>query len=306
VRSIAIGLAALLATAIVAYWSAWAPLLRPHGYFVASLALVLIYAKRDQLAAVHVNTVPWALVGLIPLCICTAFGASLDGLQFLFLPPLLLVAVTAAFGFGVARILLVPVLFLYFSAPQWSYWLTPPLQALTVRVISVVGPAVGLPLQTLGNTVIFQNGITFIVTDACSGANFLIQGLAVATLLGELERASARRRVLLLVSMIPVALLGNWLRVMMILVLGYGTGMRSALATSEHVPFGYGVFLVVLALYIWVVSRKPIAAAPELTPNMSRGWRPQASYYFVLTLMASIPLVFHVLGPTLVGPIRPS
>jgi exosortase len=307
VRSIAIGLAALLVTAILAYWTAWAPLLRPHGYFVAFLAVVLAYAKRDQLAAVRVDTVPWALLALVPLCICAAFAALLqfEGLQFLFLPPLLLVAVTAAFGFGVARILVVPVLFLYFSAPQLSALVTPPLQALTVHMISIVGPALGLPLATQGNIVNFQNGITFVVTDACSGANFLIQGLALATLLGELERASPVRRVLLWVSMVPVALLGNWLRVIMIITLGYGTGMRSPLATSKHVAFGYAVFMAVLAVYVWAVSRTPIRDIPKPTPGTSVGWRPQASYYLVLMLMVSIPLALHVLGPTPDVPAHP-
>ncbi len=293
-RGIGLGLGALVATAVLGYWSSWVPLWRPHGLFVAFLALILVYGKRDQIAAARIRPLPWACLILIPLCVLASRGADTDGLQFLVLPPMLLVAVAAAFGFEMARLMLLPVLFLYFSAPELGLVISPPLQALTVKVVAGIGPHIGLPLTTSGNIVSFPNGITFIVTDSCSGANFLIQGLALATLLGELERASAARRIGLWLGMVPVALLGNWLRVFMILGVGYATDMHSTLATTAHVPFGYGIFLAVLALYMWVVSLQPLPADARQEGMPRSRWRPHVSYYLVLVLMALVPLAAHL------------
>jgi exosortase len=247
---------------------------------------------------------PWALLLLVPAGICALWAAraQIPALQLLLLPPLIMIAVSAAFGLRVARIILVPVAFLYFAAPVWNLVLTAPLQALTTQVTALIAPALGLPVTLVGNTISFPGGATFTVTEACSGATFLVQGLAVATLLGELERAPVARRVRLLLSMMPVALLANWLRVLLILGLGYGTNMRSPLATSDHVVFGFAIFFFVLVLYVWAATRKPLPAMAPEEGRVPADWRPQSSYFLVIAVLVLVALSFAGIKPTISYP----
>lgn len=299
--NIVIGVAGLVATAVLAYLPAWAPLWRAHGYFVAALALYLLYSSRHDLRRTHVEPMPWALFLLVPVGVCVLWAArsQIPAVQLLLLPPLILIAVLAAFGIRVARIILIPVAFLYFAAPVWNLVLTAPLQALTTQVTAFIAPALGLPVTFAGNTISLPGGATFTVTEACSGATFLVQGLAVATLLGELERASVARRARLLLSMIPVALMANWARVLLILALGYGTNMRSPLATSDHVVFGFAIFFFVLVLYVWAATRKPLPAMDTAERRVPAVWRPQSSYFLVIAVLILVALSFAGIKPAI-------
>ena len=52
-----------------------------------------------------------------------------------------------------------------------------------------------------------------------------------------------------------LAVLSNWLRVLLILAIGYLTHMRSALATRGHVALGWVVFACALLLFVWAAGR---------------------------------------------------
>jgi exosortase len=298
-RSIALGVVGLIATAIVAYWPTWSALWRPHGYFVSFLALCLLYSARHRIASAAIKPLPWALLLLIP-CSITAvlfWRSGIQALQLLMLPPLILLAVLAAFGTAVTRAVAVPVAFLYFAAPAWNIILTAPMQDLTLAMTRILTAAIGLPASFHGNLISFQNGITFEVTPGCSGASFLVQGLAVAMLLCGLEQASRARRLRLLGSMVLVALIANWLRVLLIIELGYSSGMRSALATTHHVAFGYFLFVLALAGYVWMATRQSSVEPADVTSALTNPptWRPSGAYALVLVVLVSIPAVVAIM-----------
>ena len=300
--SIVLGVVGLIATAIVAYWPTWTALWRPHGYFVSFLALCLLCSARHRIASASIKPLPWALLILIP-CSITAvlfWRSGIQALQLLMLPPLILLAVLAALGTAVTRAVAVPVAFLYFAVPAWNVVLTAPMQDLTIAVTRILTPVIGLPASFHGNLISFQNGITFEVTPGCSGASFLVQGLAVAMLLCELEQAPRGRRLRLLGSMALVALIGNWLRVLVILELGYSSGMRSTLATTHHVAFGYFLFVLVLAGYVWVATRQPSAEPAGETSALTDTptWRPGGAYALVLVVLVSIPAFVAIVAPS--------
>jgi exosortase len=304
--SIVLGVGGLIATAIVAYWPAWSALWRPHGYFVSLLALCLLYSARHRVASASIKPLPWALLLLIPCSITAVFfwRSGIQTLQLLMLPPLILLAVLAAFGSAVTRAIAGPVAFLYFAVPAWNVILTAPMQELTVAVTRILTHAIGLPAIFHGNLISFQNGITFEVTAGCSGASFLVQGLAVAMLLCGLEQAPRGRRLRLLGSMVLVALIANWLRVLLIIELGYSSGMRSTLATTHHVAFGYILFVLVLAAYVWGATRQP-SAEPAGETSARRNaptWRPSGAYALVLVVLASIPALVAVATSTGIHP----
>jgi EpsI family protein len=67
--------------------------------------------------------------------------------------------------------------------------------------------------------------------------------------------ATLRRRLILLGTAGGLALLSNWLRVFIIIVVGHATDMQHFLVKIDHYYFGWVIFAVVLVGYIQVSSR---------------------------------------------------
>jgi exosortase len=298
--SVLLGVGGLIAITIIAYWPTWGALWRPHGYFVCLLAMWLLYDGRYRITAAPVRPSPWALILLIPCALIALLSgrSGIHSLQLLMLPITVLVAVWAAMGPIITRLVAVPIAFLYFAAPAWNDLLSPPLRALTVHAVGVLAPLIGLPIAMQGNFIAFPNGLTFEVTPECSGVSFLVQGLAIAMLLGELEQAPCRRRLLLLASMALVTVATNWVRVLLIIGIGYATDMQSTLATGHHVAFGYVLFVAVLAVFIWLATRRPLHDPVELKPSEAFPvWRPRFAYAATLATLVVMPALVAILDP---------
>jgi len=298
--------AGLIALALIAYWPTCSALWHywtddvsfgGHGLLIAALALWMLWRARGRVASAPLRAQPWALLPLLACSLASLifWKASIEGLQFLMLPPLILLAVLSAFGAAVARNLAVPVGFLYFAMPVWNL-LAAPLQSLTLWIVRLSAPLIGVPATVSGSLIALPDDMKFNVGLVCSGAGFLAQGLAVAALLGELEQASLARRLRLLGAMAVIALLTNWLRVLTIVHVGYATGMRHVLVTRHHLLFGYVLFVLVLVLFVWIArQRSPdvplvVAAAPGARRQA------RAAYLAALVTLAAPPLLAVLLG----------
>jgi len=275
------------------------------GILIACLSVLLLFRARRRFEQTPIAPAPWAC---LPLIGCAAaslicWRAGIPTLQLFFLPPILWLAVLCVFGWQAARTAAFAIGFLYFAVPGWDL-LRPPLQHFTAHAIAVIGPLVGLPLTISGVTVSMPGGVTFTIERACSGADFLAVGLALAALHGELEHAPLRRRAGLVGGMILLAILSNWLRVLLILAIGYLTHMRSALATRGHVALGWVVFACALLFFVWAAGRwgigevdasangRPPAGAVERANAHSEHavWR----YGMVATALLAVPALVYV------------
>ena len=299
----------LIAAAVVAYWPAsralwryWTdePSLGGHGMLVTVLAVWLLYRARDRIGSAVVQPAQWALVPLVLCSIASLvfWRAGIQSLQLLTLPALMWLGVFAAFGACVARVVAVPIGYLYFAMPAWNL-LTVPLQHLTLRIVAWLAPMLGLPATVSGYLVTFPNGAKFEVTTACSGAVFLVQGLAVAVLLGELEQAPVGRRLRLVGSMVAVALAANWIRVLALLQIGYSTEMRHVLVSRDHLEFGWTLFVLVLLGFVWVSTRS--APSERAEPTRLVGTLPMVkfeAYLATLVIVAFAPLLIAIAAPS--------
>ena len=233
------------------------------GLLIAALSVVLLFRARRRFEHIPLEPLPWA--GL-PLLACAAaslicWRAGILTLQLFFLPAILWLALLALLGRQAARAAGFAIGFLYFALPGWGL-LGPMLQRLTAWAVGVIGPVIGLPLVMSGMTVKLPQGILFVVAPECSGVDFLTVGLAVAALQGELEQAALRRRAALIGGMILLAILSNWLRVLLIVEIGYRSHMHNALATRDHLALGWVVFACALLMFVWVAGRTAASRAP--------------------------------------------
>lgn len=312
----ALSLAGLIAVALVAYWPSTAALsgfwehqyLGGHGPLVAAISLWLIVRARRELARSAAQPSAWGFAGLILCSVASVifWRASIEELQMLLLPLILFFAVLAALGGGSARILAFPIAYLYFAEPPW-HLLTAPLQALTLQAVRVLAPLVGMPARVAGNLVHLPGGVTFEVTPLCSGVNFLVVGLAVAALIGELERAPLRRRAALLGSMAVLAVVGNWARVLIIMGLGYAAGMHQVLVTRGHVLFGWILFSLMMFAFAWFASR-PHTPADDRTvpaiPNASLN-EPVQGLVAAVALLLAAPILARAVPAAVGGALAP-
>jgi len=242
-----------------------------HGWLTFLICIALVVRSRRELAAAPVQPSVRAAVALAAAIIVwlISYRASIEGLEVPLQPLIFWLAVTAAFGWKVGRLLLFPVAFLYFAQPIWY---GAQLQALTVWVMRGALALTGPPALVEGDFIHLSNA-TFIIEEGCSGLHFMIVGLAVAVLYGEQRHDSWPVRARQLALLGGLALLANWVRVYTVIQAGYLTNMQSYLVRVSHYGFGWGVFAVALFVFFWLapylgpVSPPPPVVAVPAPPS---------------------------------------
>ena len=249
-------------------WSDTTELTYTHGWLILLICVALVVRSRRELALAPVQPSRLATVALalVVLGWLVSYRASIEGLEVPLQPLIFWLAVTAAFGWNVGRLMLFPVAYLYFAV---NVWYGNPLKDLTVLVMRGLLAVTGPPAVIQGDVIHLSNG-SFVIEEGCSGLHFMIVGLAVAALYGEQRRDPWRVRVRQLALMAGLALLANWVRVYTVIQAGYLTDMQSYLVRVSHYGFGWCVFAVTLIVFFWLAPflgaeppLPPVAAAPR-------------------------------------------
>jgi EpsI family protein len=298
-----------------------------HGYLVALVSLALMFYSRRELAAAdlgrneqvaaefaraelaaagradddttdvrRLNLSALVVLLMLSLTWLVFWLAGIQDVHLALFPLIVAAASVALFGFPTLRVLAFPLAFFYFAEPLWEA-LTVPLQDLTVAAERVLLSWTDMPARIDGYVIRFPNG-SFEIESGCSGLHFLVVGLAVAALYGELSKDSLRTRLLWLAIMGALALLSNWLRVFTVLVAGYQTNMRHYLVSVDHYRFGWGLFVLVMILFLFLTSR----FAPKRSSSTAGDGAPDVLAQNVVSVGASgwlIVTLFVVLLPAL-------
>jgi exosortase len=223
-----------------------------HGPLVAALALFFGWrAYRSQPGGLTLDAKWW---WLLPLALLVA-GAIASELLFLgnlrmaVLPLLVLAALAALFG-AQSRRLVIPVFFLYLGLPVWQF-LNPLLQTITTVVSTRAVLLSGIPAHVEGNFVHLADGV-FQIASGCAGLNYFLAALTLGATFAIINVPDTRNR-LLVVSVFAIAgIVSNWLRVVLLIMIGHWTHMQHYLIRVDHLWFGWALFLVVLApLMLW-------------------------------------------------------
>lgn len=234
-----------------------------HGFLALFLALLIVWQARFYLKV-------QPRFSLIPvLAVLTGGMLWLAGVishTFLF-------ALLGQFGvlFGAAWILfgfagllkLVPALgCILLVLPIWSV-LQGPLQDLSILVTHLVLDLIGIP--TLKQGIYFTvPGGRFAVEPACSGLGFLLCSVLLAIVYSHFNQHSSSSAVRLFLFSILLALVSNWIRIVVIIVVGNYTEMQHPIVT-DHLAFGWVVFSIALFLFYWIANRglQPVVDEPK-------------------------------------------
>jgi len=95
-----------------------------------------------------------------------------------------------------------------------------------------------------GNVLLLPSGESVFVADACSGVTSLVTLLPLAVLLAYYMERSLARRLLLISSVVPIALGGNLLRVVVTVIAALGVGVARATESALHQAAGLLTYLL--------------------------------------------------------------
>jgi exosortase len=158
--------------------------------------------------------------------------------------PLLFGAAVYLWGWRAGRVLAFPVGFLAFGLGVFRGLLDTvgfTLQGITAFGAGTLAQAIGLPVVRDG-LLLTSDRFAFIVADTCSGMSSLVSLLALAALWVYAARGTVPARVAVLLSVVPLTIFANTLRVTLVLLVANWFGQDAALGffhgASSLVLFG--------------------------------------------------------------------
>ncbi|MBI4343734.1 MAG: exosortase/archaeosortase family protein [Candidatus Omnitrophica bacterium] len=223
-----------------------------HGWLVPLASAWLIWQRRPQLQACRLRPTYVGLWLLVPMAVLHVMAAWL---RVHFVSGFALVGaiwalVWTLWGRQALWALRAPLLFLLFMVPLPGVLLIAVSFHMKLAAASVaahVVQAFGIPAAQAGSTIRVPGGMSIIVDDTCSGLRSLISLLALAILWTcSLSLAAPRwHRLLLVLGAVPIALLANIVRIVVLILLAVVYGPRAA---EGFIHYGSGLVVFGVAL----------------------------------------------------------
>lgn len=262
-----------------------------HGFLLAPAAIVWFALALRRCGSLPVRP---DLRGAVVLAVALAAwivmrtANSVAAHQLLF-PLCVWFAIWAAAGWPLARRLIAPVAFLYFATPVWEYAL-PLLQRLSVSVTETTLGWLGISAQVHEYTVTIPGG-SFQIIEGCSGKRYFMVTLAVAVLAAALNHLRGLRAIGFVLACGALALLANWLRIVIVIHAGYTYGMQTYLVAVEHLTLGNVIFVLLLAVVLLLARRLAGPIGPA-SPPVEVGAAPPPRRWAAVLPVALLAAVF--------------
>ena len=232
-----------------------------HGMFVPLISLFLIWQARHCIAEAGAGNSWWGLAVIVAGLVLYWVGelATLYVLQHVSLWIVIVGLVIASIGVCGARTIAFPLSYLLTSIPLPVF-----LYASLSSQLQLWSSALGVGCLQLVGVTAFRDGnvidlgpLQLQVVEACSGIRYLLPLASLALLCAYLFKDRMWKRVVLVLSSIPISIVVNGFRIGMIgiLVEWYGQGAAEGFS---HLFEGWLLFMASLGLLIfemWVLSR---------------------------------------------------
>jgi exosortase A len=244
-----------------------------HGLIVLPVFGWLVWRGRDRLAVAQARPAAWMAVPALLAGLAWLLGqmVSVAAASHFFLVSLVVITLVGTLGWPLSRVLLFPLMFLFFGVPIGDFML-PTLMKYTAEFT--------VWALRLSGVAVYQEGLHFVVpngrwsvVEACSGIRYLIASLTVGALYAYLNYTSLKRRLLFMLVAVAVPVLANWIRAYMIVMLGYLSDNRIA-AGVDHLIYGWVFFGIVISLVFWIGGRWHEAPAWRCRPRAHRAAPP--------------------------------
>ena len=264
-----------------------------HCYLVLPVAAYLAWDRRESAMAAPLRPSPALALLTIPAA-AAWFAAERLGImeaRQLLAMTLLQIMVASVWGPRMWRALSAPLLYLFFLVP-FGEVLVPSMQRFAVYFTTSGLNLLGIPTFSDGIAIQIPEG-SFLVHQACSGLRFLIALMAFSVLYACLMYTSPLRRAVFIGVSFAVAVIGNDLRVLGIVLIAHFIGNNQAIET-DHVLWGWlfyviiGSALVVIGLTYRQERRPPVRLVSQNGGDTAGG---SIIALAVMVLLATVPRV---------------
>lgn len=277
-------LAAMLAAIVAMYWRTAASIVAiwdrsetfAHGYLIVPIVLVLVWAKRRELAAIapRPDYLGFAALAGAGLAWLVAAAGDVQVVQQYAMAAMIPAAVLAVAGRQVARTIAFPLAFLLLGVPVGEF-LIPPLMEWTADFTVTALQLSGIPVYREGLFFTIPSG-QWSVVEGCSGLRYLIASVTVGVLFAYLNYTRPWKRALFVLAAVLVPIVANGLRAYGIVMIAHLSDMKLAMGV-DHFVYGWVFFGIVMLLLFWIGSFWRDAAPRPSTAAKPAPARPAAS-----------------------------
>ena len=245
-----------------------------HGIIVLPAFAWLVWDARDRVGALQPQPVGWLALPILAAGLLWLLGGmvSVAAAQHLALFVMLVSGFVGVLGWRLSRVLLFPLLFLFFGLPIGEF-MVPTLMHYTAEVTVWALRLSGVPVYQDGLHFVVPNG-RWSVVEACSGIRYLTASLMVGALYAYLNYTSRKRRLMFMLVALVAPILANWLRAYMIVMMGYLSDNRIGTG-DDHVFYGWILFGLVILSMFWLGARwhEPRTPTVQIEPSAVGGQR---------------------------------
>jgi len=227
-----------------------------HGYVIAPMALWLAWRNRREILAQPLTPFWPAVIPLAGVCGIWLVGrlADVNVVQQFAIVGMLPCALALVFGWRFAWSLAYPMAFLLFAVPFGEEFYPVMMQYTADFTVHAVRLS-GIPVVQEGLFFQLPSG-RWSVVEACSGLRYLLAALPLAALYAYMSWHSWRVRALFIALTAVIAIVANWFRAYLIVMLGHLSGMKLAVGV-DHLIYGWIFFGIVMAGIFWLGSCWP-------------------------------------------------
>jgi len=223
-----------------------------------------------------------------------------EGVQFSIVG-LVQAALLTTLGWRIYARLFLPFFLLWMLVPTGTV-LIPSLQAITATgTEALLTTLTGIPTFRDGLVIEIPTGV-YVVAEGCAGLNFLLASIAISLAYADLVYRSWRRRFIFIASLVLLSLLGNIVRVFLIIFFAHLTNNVGNIV-DDHLIYGWGFFSILMLGAMWIgqgarqdapaTTAKVDGAAPGPLPTPNHGVGPGRR--------GIAPLVTTALGVLVIG-----
>jgi exosortase len=235
-----------------------------HGWLIPIATAYMIFKKKDIFKADYTSTLKdlWLVfIGLILFLL----GARIEFIQ-ITLFSLVVIALGLVYfykGKTAFKEMLFPIGYFVFGipAPYYLESFTVPLKSMATVVSVGFMQMVGITIARQGNIIYLPN-YTLEVADACSGLKSLVMVTAVGALYAYISQPTLKRKWVLFLTSIPIAVIANIARIVMVGILASIFGEKLAF---DFVHDFSGIFVFIVAgvclaltgvLMEWIIKKR--------------------------------------------------
>lgn len=196
-----------------------------HGFIILPISLYLIWKKREKLLSQPASQTWWGWVIVACWAIAYSIGTigNISTIGYLSMILFPIGAMSVLISGQAAMLILFPAFFILFMFPIPSEVytrVTNPLMLLSTGISFNFLSSLQIPLLQEGNLLILPN-YTMEVVNACSGLRSLMTIMALSLIIGYTMTASKLLRTIFFFISIPIAILGNVIRLSATVMLAY-------------------------------------------------------------------------------------